>query len=276
MVYMETMATYLENRWAPLHGLRRHGDKYIFAPTPEYYDLKTDPDELTNLLEGTSREEVKVAVAALSAELAARMEDNPTAEAVAAAAVEVDPEALRRLQSLGYLTGEASHDTDELPDPKLMMPTWELLGKAKELRIAGHHEQALATIEQVLEGSPNDPAALRELGTVYLDLNRFEEAEQALRKYIDIKPNVSVYQFLGQLATRAKRYDEAEAFLQKALSLDPQHGRTLISLGYLEDVHGRQDEALRYYELAKRVDPVRATAAADKHIADVRKRSNTP
>ena len=35
--------------WAPLHGLRRVDDKYILAPTPEYYDLRADPDEERNL-----------------------------------------------------------------------------------------------------------------------------------------------------------------------------------------------------------------------------------
>nr|NIS64902.1 hypothetical protein [Gemmatimonadales bacterium] len=34
--------------WAPLLGVRRDDYKYILAPTPELYDLKTDPRELTN------------------------------------------------------------------------------------------------------------------------------------------------------------------------------------------------------------------------------------
>jgi len=49
LIYMETFAPYLDNGWSPLFGMRRHGDKYILAPTPEYYDLRSDPTEMRNI-----------------------------------------------------------------------------------------------------------------------------------------------------------------------------------------------------------------------------------
>ncbi|UCD64339.1 MAG: sulfatase-like hydrolase/transferase, partial [Candidatus Zixiibacteriota bacterium] len=47
-IYIETLMP-LSNSCSPLYGLRRHGDKYIQAPRPEYYDLCEDRDELRNI-----------------------------------------------------------------------------------------------------------------------------------------------------------------------------------------------------------------------------------
>ena len=40
--YFETLQPYLGYGWAPLHALRRLGDKYVLAPRAEYYDLASD------------------------------------------------------------------------------------------------------------------------------------------------------------------------------------------------------------------------------------------
>ncbi len=269
MLYMETMATYLENGWAPLHGIRRHTDKYIFAPTPEYYDLQADPGELDNLLLGKLSPDAEAAVAELRAELAVRMKDSPSAESVAAAAMELDPQTLRQLQSLGYLSGEVAGDSDEPPDPKDMMPTWERLSEATKLRDAGRFSKALAIANQVLTQWPDDHSVLRELGMIYLGMNRIEEAEQALRKYTEIKPNPDIYILLFEITVRARRFADAEEFLRQAVSLEPDHGGVIIAQGDWMAVHRRNDEARQFYEEAKRVDPYRAAGVADKRLARI-------
>lgn len=272
MLYMETMVTYLENGWAPLHGIRRHKDKYIFAPTPEYYDLQADSGELNNLLLGRLSPDAETAVAELRAELAARMKDSPSAESVAAAAMELDPQALRRLQSLGYVSGEVSGDSDELPDPKDMMPTWERLEEAKKLRNVGRYSEALAIVNQVLTQWPTDQSVLRELGMIYLGMDRREEAEQAFRKYTEIRPNPDVYILLFEITIRARRFAEAKEFLRQAVSLEPNHGGVIIAQGDWMAVHRRDDEARRFYEKAKRVDPYRAVGVANRRLAKIAKR----
>ncbi len=114
-LYMETMAAYLDNGWAPLHALRRHREKYIFAPRPEYYDLAADPDERRNLFDGERR-------ADLAGELAARLKEGASTEDIAAGAEAPDPESLKSLQALGYLSGAGRAATEEaLPDPKDMV-----------------------------------------------------------------------------------------------------------------------------------------------------------
>ena len=272
MVYIETLATYLDNGWSPLYGLRRHRDKYIFAPRAEYYDLESDPHELNNLLDGGLSGEATSAVSKLAVELAARLKDSPSAEAVAASALSVDPESLSRLQALGYLSGEGHQETDELPDPKDVLPAWQMLLEAKAAKKAGRLPQALRLAMQVLEVSPNDRSALREIGIIHLQSGRLREAEKFFRRYVNIKPGADALQLLGQIVTRFKRYEEADALLKQALELDPNHGGALIAQGDLFDIRGRPEEARKKYEEAKRLDPVRSTNMANQRIGQLRRR----
>jgi tetratricopeptide (TPR) repeat protein len=66
------------------------------------------------------------------------------------------------------------------------------------------------------------------------------------------------------------RYDEADALLDQAAFLDPEHGGVYITRGNLMILRGRPDDAIQLYEQAKRVDPYRASTKADEQIAWVR------
>lgn len=50
-VYAETYAPLSDYGWSPLRALRRGDWKYIEAPRPELYDLKSDPGETRNLVD---------------------------------------------------------------------------------------------------------------------------------------------------------------------------------------------------------------------------------
>ncbi|HXV62548.1 MAG TPA: sulfatase [Vicinamibacteria bacterium] len=124
-LYMETMATYLDNGWSPLHGLRTQRAKYILAPRPEYYDLESDPGEKNNRYD-IARSHADEALERLETLLKQKLGGMATAASIAEGARPVDPDALRRLQALGYLGGGGSADPslapDSLPDPKDMLP----------------------------------------------------------------------------------------------------------------------------------------------------------
>jgi arylsulfatase A-like enzyme len=273
MIYMETLAPYLENGWAPLHGLRRHQDKYILAPKPEYYDLTRDPRELDNLYGKASHEG---AIAEMREDLAGRLEGSPSAQAVAAAATEPDPEALKRLQSLGYLSGagpgRVSRSGDERPDPKDMMPVQNLVIEARALRGEGRREEALGRLEAALEMAPRDLEVLQEAGLTYRELDRLEEAERVLRTYVAIRPNPNINMLLAGILAETGRLFEGEALVREALELEPDHGGVMITLGDLLAEKGDFAEAMRWYNEAKRVDPYRATAVAEKRIVELRTR----
>ena len=271
-IYMETMMAYLDNGWAPLHALRRREDKYIFAPRPEYYRLADDPRESENRL---GKAAAKDFVEELSQALARRIEGR-SAEAVAASATKPDPESLRRLQSLGYLSGPgpAAKPSGDLPDPKDMVRILELAIESRSLRREGRLEEALARARKALELAPKDLEVIEENALVYIEMNRLDEAEEALRAYLALKPNPNICILLAGILKETGRRPEAEALLQSAMELEPDHGGAMIAWGDFLAAEHKYAEALESYQKAKRVDPYRATAVADKRIVELRLRES--
>jgi len=274
-LYMETMAPYLDSRWAPLHGLRRHRDKFISAPRPEYYDLASDIGEGRNLYNGLS-DEARKAVTDLEKELAERLKNAPSAEAVAEAAGQPDPEALAKLQALGYLTGPGPHRSrgaaTALPDPKDMMPVQRLLYEARGLRRAGRLGEALAKAQEALRRAPKDLEVLQETGLVFIEMDRLDEAEEVLWKYSALQPNPNINILLCQILAQTGRPREAEALIREAMALEPDHGGVLITYGDFLAERGQYERAFELYDQAKRVDPYRATDAVDQRVAALRRR----
>jgi len=270
-LYMESMAGYLESGWAPLFGLRRHQDKFIHAPRPEYYRLFDDPEERENLYARSKDEEP---VSMLSSRLSERLASGPSAEVVASSAVTPDPESLRRLQALGYLSGAgpATAPEGELPDPKDMLAIQRITMESRGLRKEGRLEEALARSLEAFERAPRDLGVLEELGLVYIEMNRIEEAERALRAYSDLKVNPNINMLLAVILAETGRRSEGEALLQQAMELEPDHGGLLITWGDFLAARGNYREAMEWYQKAKRVDPHRATELADRRIVELRQR----
>ncbi|MGH7150835.1 MAG: sulfatase, partial [Planctomycetota bacterium] len=71
-LYLETFAPLHTCGWSPLHALRRLRDKFIEAPVPEYYDLRSDPWESRNLFP-----QAPPSARALASHLARRMGEEP-------------------------------------------------------------------------------------------------------------------------------------------------------------------------------------------------------
>jgi hypothetical protein len=104
--------------------VRRIDAKYIAAPLPEYYHLAEDPQELRNLLESDPHAADELA-AVLKTFMARWSSDSDSADG----ATTPDPEAIRRLASLGYISTPSAHDPPPpvRPDPKDMVPIWRQL-----------------------------------------------------------------------------------------------------------------------------------------------------
>jgi Flp pilus assembly protein TadD len=269
--YMESMAGYLESGWAPLFALRRHQDKYVQAPRPEYYRLLEDPGERENLYP-KSKDEAPASM--LSSRLSERLATGPSAEAVASSAAAPDPESLRRLQALGYLSGAgpAAENERDLPDPKDMLNVQGILMESRGLRKEGRMEDALSRSLEAFERAPKDLGVLEELGMVYIGMNRIEDAERVLRAYGELKANPNIYMLLATILAETGRRPEGEALMQEAMELEPDHGGLMITWGDFLAARGNYREAMEWYQKAKRVDPYRASSLADRRIVELRTR----
>src|SRR5262245_5011761 len=110
-------------------------------------------------------------------------------------------------------------------------------------------DEAESAVRKAIELSPNKPAPWSGLGSVLCHLKRYEEAEAAFRKAIEVDPGSGwPWYNLGLMLQRdLKRYEDAEAAFRKAVELDPNEPLLWIVYGNL------LAEPLKKYEDAEAV-----------------------
>lgn len=148
--------------------------------------------------------------------------------------------------------------------------------KALALSAARRHEEALKTFERILvEAGNSSPSILN--GDFYFNYGisaeqagHFTKAAEALRKSIELDPQnaARACNYLGYMwADRNENLVEAESLIQRAVSIEPDNGAYLDSLGWVYFRLGHYDKALaellRAAELLKEDDPV-----VFEHIGD--------
>jgi tetratricopeptide (TPR) repeat protein len=85
----------------------------------------------------------------------------------------------------------------------------------------GRPEAALETSQKVTVLEPKDPMGFLVMGTLALQLNRFDQAESALRRAVELAPRASVgYRELAKLHLKANLdIAQARVYAQKAVAL---------------------------------------------------------
>ena len=131
---------------------------------------------------------------------------------------------------------------------------------ASQLADSGQTDKAIADVRSLLKGTPDDRDVYITLGQMYTRMKQFDDAQASFQKALDlsIKPEDKQYvQFLqGSSYEREKKYDLAEQTFRKVLAQDPQNAMTLNYLGYmLADNNTKLDEALNLVKKAVDLDP---------------------
>jgi tetratricopeptide (TPR) repeat protein len=125
-------------------------------------------------------------------------------------------------------------------------------GQAAHAR--GELEKALGFYEQALKVRPEFPEAQFQRGNALAALEKFDEAETALRAAIALKKNWSLpYSALGALQMRRNRDAEAEQSFRQALAIDKQDG---LALRLLAVVRLRAGDAKGALDLATRATAI--------------------
>lgn len=269
-ILIETIATMTTHGWAPLLGVRRADYKYIFAPTPELYDLAEDPRELHNIHDQTPE-----IVGQLSTELAGWVGQDPylaTRKAVDISKLQTDKESMRHLAALGYVSTTSGDVDDSVPfdDPKEMIDHWETVQKAINLRAQGDPQAAVTILEAAVAEVPGDVFARSVLGGTYRQLGEYERAMAQLQRAAEDSPNDSTIHLgiSGTFIAQGK-FAEAEEELHKAIEIEPESGNARIALGQLAMVRGQREKALELYRKAIELDPGSCGAEAYNSIGRV-------
>jgi tetratricopeptide (TPR) repeat protein len=131
---------------------------------------------------------------------------------------------------------------------------------AQQLADAGQVEQGLTLAKAQSTGGASDRDVEEELAQMYIRLKRFDEANAELDKatVLATKPDEKLYAIFlrGELYDREKMYDKAETEFRKALAIDPQNAAVLNYLGYMLADHGEKlPEALKMIRQAVDLEP---------------------
>ncbi len=197
--------------WAPLRSVRAEGGKLIEAPRPEFYDLKADPRELTNIYQPKD------------------------------ARIEHFRSLLSALKSATNATAES------LPDPKDKIQEQNLLHRAMMASDDNRLADARDALEKVLQMDAKSPTALRQLGELELNAGNYAKAADYLKRARAVRPedaNAAFYQ--GQALERTGDLAGARDALEASLTLTPGQlpARLLLGQVYLglKDARAAEDQ----------------------------------
>ncbi len=221
--------------WSPMRSLRAGGRKYIEAPKRELYDLRADPGERDNLYGRGGDAFDNGAPRDLARQLSAIAARKPLAAATSSAA---DPEAARRLASLGYISGSARPvDYDRIDatrtDPKDRIGVWQQIEAGLLARGTRDFEKAVGIFERLLAAYPTlNPVILRDYAEACRETGRLDRAIELYERVLQTaEPDANDFVGLG-VAWHLKGDDgKAAANLERAVAMNPSDKTAWVDLG---------------------------------------------
>jgi tetratricopeptide (TPR) repeat protein len=129
--------------------------------------------------------------------------------------------------------------------------------------------EAIKVLQDAQSKFPGDTTIGFELGAVFDKQKRFADAESAFRQVLLKEPdNAPALNYIGyMLAERGERLSESVDLLKKALTIEPENGSYLDSLGWAYYKADKLDLAKENLERA--ADQLKANSVVQDHYGDV-------
>jgi len=262
--YGESVNAHEAYGYARVRTLRIDGWKYIHAPTPELYDLTSDPGERVNLAQ---REPARVT--AMRDQLEAVIaEANP--QSTRPSAPQLDAAAVERLAALGYVGGYAPKVLkDELqllrepdgPDPKDHIAAFNQFTLAQAWAGAGDMAKAETMGRDLVAAEPGNPAFRDFLADLLRRTNRFQAAAEQYEALLELQPdNGPGHYRLGKVLGELERFDESVDHLRQAVQAMPEYPEAHAYLALGLERLGNRDDAVQHFQTALRLDPTHEDA----------------
>ena len=259
--YTETYFPLFFMDWAPLRSIQDDRWKFVDAPTPELYDLATDPHERVNV---AGREPARAAALRRGLDsLAGERDADRHGNGPAPAEVRPDRETIDKLAALGYvgLDVQRPAESGSRPDPKAMIGTFNRLRAANAAADRGHPAEAEAEARDILQRDPRNAFALSIVGKAARQQGRCRDAITAYKSYAALVPTgADAHQWIAVCEARLGHDDGAVAEASVAIDLDSRYAAPrLLRAGLLAE-RGRLDEATRDYQAALELQPLNPDA----------------
>jgi arylsulfatase A-like enzyme/Tfp pilus assembly protein PilF len=263
LVYGETFYPKHSFGWSPLRSLQAGPWKYIAAPQPELYDLRSDPQEARNLV-GQETQQAEQLRAGLHRLIQRYPPRKPTQ------GPGPSEEAMARLRSLGYVASRAPESSvadQDLPDPKEKVEQYHAILRATDLLRGGDVPAARALLERVRRSEPKLYLVPFLLGEAASRQGQWPAAERELNRALELNPTFdqAMTALAGALASQEKNA-AAKTWLERALAINPQNFRAWYALARVE-LRTDPAAAVRALEKALAIQPSFAPAHRDLGMA---------
>jgi len=226
----------------PLFGLVNRQFEYINTTRPELYELSGDYSALTNLVD-TNPERARLMKNQLLEMLPQLVGKN-----VNDSEITLDAESRKRLESLGYVSGEIADTSFELdpakPDPKDLIGYHEDYQQAINSISTGRFTEAVLIGRKMLRDWPNIPDTYLLLARAVIKRGQLKEAINYSSRYLSLINQADVQHFEARrLHTNKKKYT-AHNILAKACFQLRQYDKTIEHLNQIIRLNPEETNAL--------------------------------
>ncbi len=249
-IYFESLAPYLNRGWAPLRGFIKRDEKFIDLPIREFYDLKSDMKEEHNLISKKNGGNLAYELNKLIVKLT-----NPDREQ---RADKLDPEAEKKLKSLGYFTGSIKKRKKKFTvkdDLKTLISLQNGMLEALAMYQSGNFRDAISSLKNIISKSPGFLALYSNLANIYKETGRIGDAISIMEKGIKNNPGeLSLLSKFGIFLVEANRPLKAVEVLNQCIKLRDYDPEFFNYLGVAYYKSGQFDLALKNYNRALELD----------------------
>lgn len=228
--------------WSELRSARVGEWKYIAAPKPELYDLRSDAREVKNLI--TNRAQVAARLAADLQRTAGALRRAETAPAP-----QPDAATVARLQALGYVGSFAPATSGSAAaDPKDHIAGYrkyrEQFNRALSLLGANRAAEAAAILRQLLTLNVRAFEAHLYLGNAYFAQDRLDAALGEYEAAALLNPSLPMPHFeAAKVLAIQKKTEEALARARRGLGMEPHSVYGHYTIGVIHQRAGQWQEA---------------------------------
>jgi len=133
---------------------------------------------------------------------------------------------------------------------------WLLFYSALTIRQNAYWRDPLTFYERALQYSPESPVLYNNLGILYGDMNRLDDAIHMFEKAIEVEPKyIYAYHNLGKAYHLTGEDKKAVALYEQLLEVFPDLPDAHYNLGNIYNESGRTQEAIAAYKEALRLSP---------------------
>ncbi len=135
-------------------------------------------------------------------------------------------------------------------------PFREWLAKAAELHRGGKLEDAESIYRQILQRDPKNLEAMRLLALIAMQCEHYGQAEQFLKRVVEIAPDYLVaWVDLSRAQLEKLDLEGARASIERAAALKPGSAQVQVHLGNVQARSGRHAEAIDTFRRAAGLSP---------------------